>query len=92
VQFLGYPVVFVEVMNKTLTDQASTEGLVYFGNIRQGVKFGDRRGVTLDVSREVRFLTQQIAVLGTERLDIVVHEKGTASECGSIVMLATPGS
>jgi hypothetical protein len=48
--------------------------------------------VTLDVSREVKFLTQQIAVLGTERLDIVVHEKGTASESGSIVMLATPGS
>jgi len=92
VQFLGYPVVFTEVMNKTLTDQASTEGLVYFGNIRQGVKFGDRRGVTLDVSREVKFLTQQIAVLGTERLDIVVHEKGTASESGSIVMLATPGT
>ena len=39
--------------------------------LRQGVKFGDRRGVTLDVSREVKFLTQQIAVLGTERLDIV---------------------
>ena len=91
-QFLGYPVRFVEVMNNTTGAQVSTEGLVYFGNLRQGVKFGQRRGVTLDVSREVKFLTQQIAVLGTERLDIVVHEKGTASAAGSIVMLATPGS
>jgi HK97 family phage major capsid protein len=92
VQFMGYPVVFVEVMNNTTTAQTSTEGLVYFGNVRQGVKFGDRRGVTIDMSREVRFLTQQIAVLGTERLDIKVHETGTASAAGSIVMLATPSS
>ena len=92
VQFLGYPVVFVEVMNNTTTAQTSTEGLVYFGNLRQGVKFGDRRGVTIDMSREVRFLTQQIAVLGTERLDIKVHETGTSTASGSIVMLATPSS
>jgi HK97 family phage major capsid protein len=92
VQFLGYPVVFVEVMNNTTGDQASTDGLVYFGNLRQGVKFGDRRGVTVDLSREVKFLTQQIAILGTERFDIKVHETGTASVAGSIVMLSTPGS
>jgi HK97 family phage major capsid protein len=92
VQFMGYPVVFVEVMNNTTTAQTSTDGLVYFGNIRQGVDFGDRRGVTMDMSREVAFTTQQIAVLGTERFDIKVHDAGTASVSGSIVMLSTPGS
>lgn len=92
VQFLGYPVVFVEVMNNTLTAQTSTDGLCYFGNLRQAVDFGDRRGVTMDMSREVAFTTQQIAVLGTERLDIKVHDSGTASAAGAVVMLSTPGS
>lgn len=91
-QFLGYPVNFVEVMNSTLTAQTSTEGLCYFGNLRQGVMFGDRRGLSVAQSKEVQFLTQQTTVLGTERFDINVHEDGTASACGSIVMLATPGS
>ena len=92
VQFLGYPVVFVEVMNNTTTAQTSTDGLVYFGNIRQGVDFGDRRGVTMDMSREVAFTTQQIAVLGTERFDIKVHDAGNANNAGAIVMLSTPSS
>jgi HK97 family phage major capsid protein len=92
VQFMGYPVVFVEVMNNTTTTQTSTDGLVYFGNIRQGVDFGDRRGVTMDMSREVAFTTQQIAVLGTERFDIKVHDAGNANNAGAIVMLSTPGS
>ena len=92
VQFLGYPVVFVEVMNNTLAAQTSTDGLCYFGNLRQAIDFGDRRGVTIDMSREVAFTTQQIAVLGTERYDIKVHDAGTASAAGGIVMLSTPGS
>ena len=91
-QFLGYPVNFIEVGNNTLDAQTSTSGLLYVGNLRQGVVFGDRRGVTLDVSREAAFTTQQIAVLGTERFDINVHEDGTSTVAGSIVMLTTPGS
>lgn len=91
-QFLGYPVNFVEVANSTLGAQTSTTGLCYVGNLRQAVNFGDRRGVTVDVSRDVAFTTQQVAVLGTERFDIVVHDKGTASVAGSIVQLATPSS
>lgn len=91
-QFLGYPVNFVEVMNNTLTDQNDAEGVCYFGNLRQGVMFGDRRGVTVDTSREVAFTTQQITVLGTERFDINVHNPGTASAAGSIIMLKMFGS
>ncbi len=90
--FLGYPVNFVEVMNRTLTDQANAEGLCYFGNLRQAVQFGDRRGVTVDTSREVAFTTQQITVLGTERFDINVHDNGTASEAGAVVMLKANSS
>lgn len=90
--FLGYPVNFVEVMNNTLTDQANAEGLCYFGNLKQAVIFGDRRGVTVDTSREVAFTTQQVAVLGTERFDINVHDNGTASAAGAVVMLKANSS
>lgn len=90
--FLGYPVRFSQVMNSTLTAQTSTDGLAYFGSLRQGVAFGDRRGVSIMLSEHRYFELDQLAIKGTERFDIVVHEKGTASVAGSIVMLSTPGS
>lgn len=90
--FLGYPVRFSQVMNSTLTAQTSTSGLCYFGSLRQGVAFGDRRGISIMLSEHRYFELDQLAVKGTERFDIVVHERGTASVAGSIIMLSTPGS
>lgn len=90
--FLGYPVVLTQVMNSTLTAQTSTEGLVIFGDLRLGVVLGDRRGVSMDMSRDRYFEYDQLAVRVTERFDINVHGVGTSSVPGPIVQLNTPGS
>lgn len=91
-QFLGFPVEIVQVMNSTLTAQTSTEGLCYLGNLMMGTAFGDRRGVTIAVDGSRYFEYDQLAIRGTERFDINVHEKGTASVAGCIIQLLTPGS
>lgn len=90
--FLGFPVRWSQVMNSTLTAQTSTNALAYFGSLRQGVAFGDRRGMSIQTSSERYFEFDQLAIKGTERFDIVVHETGTATAPGSIIMLATPSS
>ncbi|MFZ5829130.1 MAG: phage major capsid protein [Planctomycetota bacterium] len=91
-EFLGYPVNFVQCMNKTLTAQTSTSGLVYFGDLLFAASFGDRRGLRLKVSTERYLELDQLAVIGTERIAINVHDVGDTSSAGAIVMLATPGS
>lgn len=90
--FLGYPVVFTQVMNSTLTAQTSTDGLCYFGDLEMACLFGDRRMLTVRSSEHRYFDQDQIAVLGTERIDITVHSTGTASAAGAVIMLSTPGS
>lgn len=92
-QYLGYPVVFVNVMNSTLTTQTSTAGLCYFGCLRKGVKFGNRRRFMLKTSDQVYFTTDELAVLFMERYDINVHDVGvTGGASGGIVMLKTASS
>lgn len=90
--FLGYPVVYSQVMNSTTSDQASTNGLCYFGDLRQTVTMGTRRGITFLVSPHRYMEFRQIGILGSQRYDIVVHEVGGASVAGSIIQLSTPAS
>jgi HK97 family phage major capsid protein len=90
--FLGFPVVWVQVMNSTLTAQTSTEGLCYFGDLRQGVKLGTRRGMSIATSTDRYFETDEIGIKATQRLDVVVSERGTSTVAGSIIGLETPGS
>jgi HK97 family phage major capsid protein len=90
--FLGYPVVIVQVMNTTLTAQTSTDGLAYFGDMRQSVTFGNRRGMSVFPSEHRYMELNQIGVRGLERFDINYHERGTASAAGSLIMLSTPSS
>lgn len=90
--FLGYPVVFTQVMNATLTAQTSTAGLVHFGDLRLGVTLGSRRGINMAASTDRYFEYDTLAVKGTERFDVNVHGIGTASAAGPIISMTTPGS
>lgn len=90
--FLGYPVTFVQVMNSNLANQASTKGLVYFGSLRYALVMGARRSISLAISTERYFESDQIGVKGTERVGIVVADPGTASVPGSLVGLQTPAT
>ena len=83
--FLGRPVNFVTSMTSTAT--TSTAGVVYYGDLMMSATFGDRRGLNVATSREVAFVTRQIAMLATERYDINIHDKGDSSNAGGIVRL-----
>lgn len=91
-EFLGYEVVIVQVMNAVLAAQTSTNGLAYFGDMRQGVAFGNRRGVSVFPSEHRYMEFNQIGIRGMERFDLNYHERGATGAPGSIIMLATPGS
>lgn len=90
-EFMGYPVIFNQVTNKTLTAQTDTR-LLYFGDLNMAVKMGNRRGVTVSRSDERYWDVDQIGVKGTERFDIVVHSVGTADDPGAIIAMDTPSS
>jgi len=91
-QFLGFPVVIAQVMNSTTTAQISTDGLAYLGDLRLAATMGTRRGIEIAVDPSRYFEFDQLAIRGTQRFDLNVHEKGTASVAGPVIMLSTPSS
>lgn len=81
-QFLGYDVVFTQVMPKV---DANDQVAALLGDLRLAADFGDRRQNTVSFSDTATvgsvsmFETNQLAIRGTERFDINVHDIGNAS-------------
>jgi HK97 family phage major capsid protein len=90
-QFLGYPVVFTQVMTSTATASASTI-LAYFGDLSLGCTLGVRRGVRTQVSTDRYFENDLIGIKCTERLAISVHERGDTIRNRPIIALKTAAS
>ena len=84
--FLGYPVRMVNVLPKALTTLTG-QIFGYFGDLSMGSTFGARRGVTISADSSVFWKQDAIGLKGTERFDINVHERGTATEGGPIIGL-----
>jgi len=83
-QFLGYPVRFIN----TLPSVAATgTKIAYFGDLAMTATMGSRRGVTLKADESIYFAQDALALRVTERFDIVVHERGTASTAGPMIMI-----
>ena len=91
-QFMGYPVVIVQVMNSTLTAQTSTTGLLALANLPMAAMLGVRRGIMAETSTDRYFELRQVATLVSERVAVNVHERGTASAAGACIILTTPAS
>ena len=89
--FLGYPVVFSQVLNSTLGADTSAIKLL-FGDLSLAASFGDRRAATIEADGSRYFELDQIAIKGTQRFDVVVHDVGDASTAGQVVALKTPAS
>ena len=90
--FMGYPVVWSQVCNSTLTAQTETV-LCVFGDLSMAATFGDRRVATMSSdSGGTYFAKRQVAIQGTERFDISVHDLGDTSNAGPLVGLKTPAS
>lgn len=83
-EFLGYPVRFIQ----TLPSAAAADVKVaYFGDLAMAATMGTRRGVTLRADESVYFAEDALALRVTERFDINVHERGTASVAGPLIAL-----
>jgi HK97 family phage major capsid protein len=72
----GYPVVFVQNMQKTL---AASTPYILFGDLSVGTVFGDRRGVTIEVSDQRYFVEDALAFKGTERFAFSAFDIGNVT-------------
>lgn len=88
-RFLGYPVTLSQVMPTTA---ANSQVCALLGNFRLGSTFGDRRMLTLALSSDYKFAEDQLAIRGTERFDINIHDVGATGTAGPIVGLITASS
>ncbi len=84
--FLGYPVVFTQVMPA----EAAATACAVVGDLAMGTVMGNRRGMSIATSEHSRFAYDQMEIRGHQRVDFVVHAGGvgTATE-GPIVVLKT---
>ena len=60
--------------------------------MKLGAYLGERRAVEIARSEDALFQKDQVAIRGTERIDINAHGVGSTTEPGSIVALITKGS
>ena len=90
-QFLGYPVQFVQAMPSVADIGVSTIA-AYVGDLGMASTMGTRRGVTIASDSSIYFTSDQIAIRGTQRYDINIHEKGTATAAGPMVAVKTAAS
>lgn len=91
--FLGYPVVISQILQSgSPSDDISGEIFCYFGDLNMAATFGDKRGVTVATDSSVYFTSDAIALKATERFDINVHERGTASAAGPLIALRANAS
>ena len=84
--FLGYPVVVSQVLNSALTGTTGTRAC-YFGDLTMGSYLGTRRGISIALDSSRYFELDQVAIKATQRFDINVHDRGTASASGGIIGL-----
>lgn len=100
-RLLGYPVTFAQVMPKT---EANSQVCALLGDVNLAADFGDRRQMAISFSTDATvdsvsvFETNQVAIRGTERFDINVHDVGNATATaadkapGPVVGLITAAS
>lgn len=84
-QLLGYPVEFSQVLYNGAG--ASGETFAYFGDLRMSSILGRRRGMSMQVDNSIYFLQDATAIRATQRYDINVHDRGTASAAGALIAL-----
>lgn len=89
-QFLGYPVRFTQVLPGS--GASAGDNVAFFGDLSLASTLGLRRDLSIQTSNEVKFIEDQIAIKGTERVAITVHEGTEASPVGPVVAMALAAS
>lgn len=80
-RFLGYEVVISQKMPSVA---ANSQVCALLGDLSLAAAFGDRRETTIAMSEHSDFASDLIAIRGTERFDIVVHDVGNASATAAL--------
>jgi HK97 family phage major capsid protein len=86
---MGYEVVFVHAMPY---EEADSQICALLGDLKLGAYLGERRMLEVARSDELLFGNDQIAIRGTERIDVAAHGVGDKDEPGAIVGLVTAAS
>lgn len=84
-RYLGFPVVISQKMQGASSPSAKI-GIIY-GDMRKAAALGERRQVSIKRSDERYFDTDQIGIMGTERVDVNVHDLGDTATAGPLVAL-----
>lgn len=87
--FMGYPVEFVQAMPSS---EANSQVCAIIGDLYLAADFGDRRQTTVALSDSVYFTSDALALRGTERFDINVHDVGASGTAGPVVGVLTAAS
>jgi len=85
--YLGKARLVCEPCYSDSTADLTGKAMAFYGNFKQGIAFGERRGITVQVLRERYAEYRQIGVIGTERIDINCHGVGDLTAAGPIVAL-----
>lgn len=85
-QYAGYPIVTSPAMPKVLTDLSNVV-MIVFGDLRLGVKLGQRKQIEMAVNPYALMDQGQTQILSFERIDINCHGVGDANTAGPIVAL-----
>lgn len=83
----GYRVVFSQVMPRAMS--TATTPVLIFGDLAQGTAFGDRRGITIEMSTDRGFIEDQYLYKATERFAFKAFDLGNVNATAS---LRVPGS
>lgn len=87
--YLGLPVSLTPKLPTSLNSLTGT-AMMFVGNMRLSSAIATRRGVTIKRSED-RYMDQdQVAILGTERIDIITHSMGDNTNAGPMVSLVAP--
>jgi HK97 family phage major capsid protein len=77
-----------EYMPSDASADLSNKVIVLYGDFKKACLLGDRRGITIQVLRELYAVNGQIAILGTERFDFnCQYAVGDTSAAGSVTAL-----
>jgi HK97 family phage major capsid protein len=88
-RYLGIPIRLTPKL-PTSTSSLTGKAMMFCGDLRLAAAVAQRRGVTVRTSEDRYLDTDQIAVLGTERIDIVTHGMGDNTTAGPLVALVAP--
>jgi HK97 family phage major capsid protein len=84
--FLNVPIIYNNVMTTNLST-GSNRQLAIYGDISLAADFGDRMGLSVEISEQRYWDENNIGIKGTVRHDINVHGLGASTTTGPLAVL-----